>query len=329
VNGIATSASYIATAIGTDYWVATYNGDSNNKSLTSGTSDEPVVLRPISPSISTTPGATTTTTSTGAYATIGFWHNQNGQAEIKNFDSGPSSKLLGNSLASNFPHLFRTSNAYTGTSLAGLTNSQVAAAYLHTWTPSGVDKNTYVQAFAVALGAHASTGGAGSFNVGGNGAAFGVANNTVLPIGQILSIADANFNPATGLFYGGNSVKTSALNNVLNDINVSGEKGGGGSTTVTTLKDSATLSGGQNDTGTITFYLFAPGVTPNATNSNSVYKDVVTISGAGTYSTAMGNNPGGFTAPANGTYQWVVVYSGDANNSGVTSPFGSEPWKVG
>ena len=31
---------------------------------------------------------------------------------------------------------------------------------------------------------------------------------------------------------------------------------------------------------------------------------------------------------AAGTYQWVAVYSGDANNSGVTSPFGSEPETV-
>jgi uncharacterized repeat protein (TIGR01451 family) len=166
--------------------------------------------------------------SIGAYATIGFWHNKNGQAVINNYDSGPNSKLLGNSLATNYPHLFGASNPYTGTSLAGLTNAQVAAAYLNTWTPGGVQKNTYVQAFAVALGAHASTGGAGSFNVGNNGAAFGVPNNTVLPIGQILTAADANFNPSTGLFYGGDSAKTSALNNVLNDINVSGETSGTG-----------------------------------------------------------------------------------------------------
>ena len=35
VGGVATSGSYTATAIGTDYWVATYNGDSNNSTVTS------------------------------------------------------------------------------------------------------------------------------------------------------------------------------------------------------------------------------------------------------------------------------------------------------
>src|SRR5205814_7403084 len=111
-----------------------------------------------------------------------------------------------------FPHLFGASNPYTHTSLAGLTNAQVAAVYLNLWTPSGLPKNTYVQAFAVALGLYADTtslggqsllnnglaaqygfvvtaGGAGTFNVGGNGAAFGVANNTTLTVQQILQAA--------------------------------------------------------------------------------------------------------------------------------------------
>ncbi len=95
-----------------------------------------------------------------------------------------------------------------------------------------------------------------------------------------------------------------------------------------TLNDSATLSGGSSPTGTVTFYLFAPGVTPNGSDSNNVYSDKVTISGDGTYTTAGGNKPGGYVPTTAGTYQWVAVYSGDTNNSGATSPFGSEPEKV-
>ena len=91
------------------------------------------------------------------------------------------------------------------------------------------------------------------------------------------------------------------------------------------LTDSATLSGGVSPGGTITFYLFAPGVTPNGTDSNNVYSDTVTITGDGTYTTSQGNHPGGYVPTAVGTYQWVAVYSGDAKNSGATSPFGSEP----
>ena len=50
-GGVATSTGYTATATGTDYWVATYNGDSNN-AVTSGTA-EPVMITPASPSINT------------------------------------------------------------------------------------------------------------------------------------------------------------------------------------------------------------------------------------------------------------------------------------
>ena len=68
----------------------------------------------------------------------------------------------------------------------------------------------------------------------------------------------------------------------------------------TNLTDSAILWGGNNPGGTITFYLFAPGVTPNGTDSNNVYSDAVTVSGDGTYTTSMGNNPGGYTPIAPG-----------------------------
>jgi hypothetical protein len=48
------------------------------------------------------------------------------------------------------------------------------------------------------------------------------------------------------------------------------------------------------------------------------------VTGNGPYSTASGNNPGGYLPTAGGAYQWVVVYSGDANNQSTTSPFGAE-----
>jgi hypothetical protein len=92
------------------------------------------------------------------------------------------------------------------------------------------------------------------------------------------------------------------------------------------LTDSATLSGGFRETGTLTFKLFGPDGT------TVVYTNVVTVNGDGTYTTSMGNNPGGFVLPitgsVTGTYQWVVTFSGDGNNYGVSSAFGSEPQKV-
>jgi YVTN family beta-propeller protein len=43
-TGTATSKRYTATAPGTDYWVATYNGDGNNRPVSSASAEEPVTL---------------------------------------------------------------------------------------------------------------------------------------------------------------------------------------------------------------------------------------------------------------------------------------------
>jgi hypothetical protein len=111
-------------------------------------------------------------------------------------NGGASSTLLGNWLASNFPHLFG--------SLAGQTNAQVAAAFLAAKGNVGaVQGNTYAQAFGVALAMYvtSSTTGTAScvskfgfnfgtgtggktYNVGSNGAAFGVPNNTTLTVAR-------------------------------------------------------------------------------------------------------------------------------------------------
>src|SRR5205823_6230550 len=82
------------------------------------------------------------------------------------------------------------------------------------------------------------------------------------------------------------------------------------------LTDSATLSGGFNPTGTITFQLFAP-------NSFLVHTETVTVNGNGTYTT-----PVGFLPTEVGTYQWVASYSGDINNDRAISAFGDEPQTV-
>ena len=75
-----------------------------------------------------------------------------------------------------------------------------------------------------------------------------------------------------------------------------------------TLTDTATLAGGFNPTGTITFTLFQNGGT------TPVDTETVTVNGNGTYTT-----PTGFTLPTTGTvtgtYQWDATYSGDANNN--------------
>ena len=81
------------------------------------------------------------------------------------------------------------------------------------------------------------------------------------------------------------------------------------------LTDSATLAGGFNPTGTITFTL--------TLNGTTVDTEMATVSGSGSYST-----PTGYLPTAAGTYQWVASYGGDASNNPVASTAGSEPEAV-
>jgi hypothetical protein len=72
------------------------------------------------------------------------------------------------------------------------------------------------------------------------------------------------------------------------------------------LTDSAVLSGGYQETGTITFTLKAP-------DGTTLDTETATVRGDDTYTTATG-----YTLPidgAPGTYQWNATYSGDSNNN--------------
>ena len=77
-------------------------------------------------------------------------------------------------------------------------------------------------------------------------------------------------------------------------------------TSSVTLTDTAVLSGGYHETGTITFTLYQ--------GSTLVHTETVSVSGNGTYAT-----PVGYTLPTSGTvtgtYQWNSSYSGDTNNN--------------
>ena len=81
------------------------------------------------------------------------------------------------------------------------------------------------------------------------------------------------------------------------------------------LTDSATLAGGDNPTGTITFVLTAP-------DGSVVDTETDTVSGNGTYGTPI--QPDGFVPTVTGTYQWSASYSGDSNNNPVSGPAETE-----
>ena len=77
------------------------------------------------------------------------------------------------------------------------------------------------------------------------------------------------------------------------------------------VTDTATLAGGTNPTGTITFTLYGPDDATCA--AAAIFTDPATVSGNGPYA----SDP--FTPTAAGTYRWVAAYSGDAATTPVTT----------
>jgi len=166
--------------------------------------------------------------SPGDTATIGFWHNKNGQALIKSFNGGPTATMLGTWLANNYGCLFGN--------LSGQPNTVVAAQFLTYFGVTG--EKTYAQIMAGALASYAtsstlgggsiasgygfaiSPGGTGdkTYDVGSDGAAIGLMNNTSYTVAQLLSAANANC--SGGLI---NPGAFDALNNIFDGINSSGD----------------------------------------------------------------------------------------------------------
>jgi hypothetical protein len=76
------------------------------------------------------------------------------------------------------------------------------------------------------------------------------------------------------------------------------------------LSDTATLSGGDNPTGDLDFFL------QDVSTNTIVYKDILTnVNGNGTCSTNLGYGLP-LTGAVAGAYQWDAVYLGDSNNVG-------------
>ena len=253
VSGMATSTGYTATATGTDYWVATYNGDSNNSPVSSGTASEPVTITTASPPIrintSQQPATATVGTSIADTATVTGGDNPTGTVTFN---------LYNNSTASGTP-LFTDANVPLVGTMATSTG--------YTATATGAD-------YWVA-----------TYN--------GDSNN--VPVTSDTASEPVVVSPATPMI---NTSQQPAI-----------------ATVGSSIADKATVSGGFNPTGTVTFVLYS---NPNGTG-RPLFTDanVPLVSGMATST--------GYTATATGTDYWVATYNGDSNNAAVTSGTAVEP----
>ncbi len=80
------------------------------------------------------------------------------------------------------------------------------------------------------------------------------------------------------------------------------------------IHDTATLANGNNPTGQIIFQAFGP--TDPACGGTPAFTSVVPVSGNGNYNSAA------YAKTKGGSYRWIATYSGDANNSSVTTDCG-------
>jgi len=95
----------------------------------------------------------------------------------------------------------------------------------------------------------------------------------------------------------------------------------GGTAGNTTVTDTATISGGDNPTGTLTFNLYGPvGGNPTPYCSGTpVDTEIVNVTGNGSYTT-----PAGATLAQAGYYWWTASYSGDTSNQATGSGCGTD-----
>jgi hypothetical protein len=137
----------------------------------------------------------------GQTGDIGFWHSNSGQALINSFNGGPTATALSSWLATSFPNLYGF--------LWGSMNADVAAFYQSQFALSG--PKAEAQLLATALSIYATTRslggtagqsygftvtdaglGAYSFNVGPDGEAFGMANNSTHTVYAFLKGVDGD-----------------------------------------------------------------------------------------------------------------------------------------
>jgi len=194
----------------------------------------------------------------GRTGTIGFWHNSNGQDMIQllgaSWSTYGKSTALGNWLATNFPNLYGSGAGLN--SFGGKTTAYIADRFLDLFDISG--PKTDAQLLATALAMYTTTNTLNStadgqvfaqkhgfklfapndptnlqntsWNVGANGEAFGVPDNSSVKVFDLIkkvnTYASKGVLYATGYigstYYGTDYLRTE-LNVVFSDINQAGD----------------------------------------------------------------------------------------------------------
>ncbi|MGH9125183.1 MAG: beta strand repeat-containing protein [Acidimicrobiales bacterium] len=246
-NGTYSSGPFTAVMAGTYRFVAMYSGDANNAAVTTMCNDpnESVVVTTVTPSLSTTASASVAVSGTVSdTAILSGGSNPTGTITFELF--GPVAGCTG-------APIFTATKPVTGD----------GAYSSGTFTPTAPGTYNFEASYS------------------------GDANNNAIPL------------TACGAA-GENVTVTPATPAIVTMASASVAAGG-------TISDTATLTGGDAPTGTITFTVYGPGNTTCA--GTGVASHTVAVTGDGSYAS------GSFPAAIAGTYRFIAAYSGDANNS--------------
>src|SRR5208283_1503174 len=334
-GGVATAAGYTATATGTDYWVATYNGDSNNASVTSVTTAEPVTVTPVTPSINTTQQPATATvgssiadkaTVTGysptGTVTFNLYNNSGGTGtplftDTETLSGGTATSAGYTATATGTDYWVATYNGDSNnasvtsvTTAEPVTVTSVTPSINTSQQPATATVGSSIADKATVSGGYNPTGTV-TFNLYNNSGGTGtplftdtetLSGGTATSAGYTATATGTDYWVAT---YNGNSNNASVtsvttaepvtVTSVTPTINTSQQPAT--ATVGSSIADKATVSGGYNPTGTVTFNLYnnSGGTgTPLFTDAN-----VPLSSGVATAA--------GYTAAATGTDYWVAT----------------------
>jgi len=340
---------------GTYSWNAIYSGDSNNNGATSGC--EPLLVIKASPTLTTTlsassliVGTSATDSSTllggfGATGTVSYSMFTNG-ACLSSGTLTDSVTLNGGTVPSSRAVMFNVTGGYSfQAAYSGDTNNNGVTSACETLAVTKasplISTSLSASTIVVAGSIHDSATITGGFQPGGSVSyeyfsGSGACTGTPTVVGPPASITGGavsdsltqTFNSAGQFSW--NALYTGDINNngavsqceplAVNKITPVIATSLSATTIIVggSAVDSATLSGGYNPSGTVTYEFFSgsicTGIATSIGASVSVTSGVVPNSASKSFSSA-------------GSFGWNAVYSGDSNNNGATSP--CEPMTVG
>ncbi len=357
-GGAATSKSFTPSAAGTYFWIATYNGDSNNSSVSGHCGDAgetSKVNQPGSPTIVT---SATTPVTIGASiqdtATVSGGNSPTGTVTFKLYNNSSCTAPAAFSDTETLSGGAATSKSFTPTtagtyfwiatyngdannsSVSGNCGDNGETSKVNPGTPSiatsattPVTIGSSVQDTATVSGGSSPTGTV-TFNLYSGSSCNGAAVFTDTETLSGGSATSKSFTPTTA----GSYFWIATYNGDTNNSAVSGHCGDNGETSKVnpatpslmtsatsgvvgqSIQDTATLSGGDTPTGTITWKLYGPNDGACSSPIRTFTTDNGVVNGDGQYTSPS------FTTTSTGNYHWVASYSGDTNNNPVAGSCG-------